>query len=89
MFIRLNWKTIFEPNRYDWRITDKQISYHPEETLPVLLQVKLLPNKLHRLYLNYLISKYPKRQLHIYSNALFADSRFSQNFSDLFRPTFR
>lgn len=33
MFIRLNWKTIFEPNRYDWRITDKQISYHPEETL--------------------------------------------------------
>ena len=89
MFIRLNWKTIFEPNRYDWRITDKQISYHPEEALPVLLQVKLLPNKLHRLYLNYLISKYPKRQLHIYSNALFADSRFSQNFSDLFRPTFR
>ena len=89
MFIRLNWKTIFEPNRYDWRITDKQISYHPEETLPVLLQVKLLPNKLHRLYLKYLISKYPKRQLHIYSNALFAVSRFSQNFSDLFRPTFR
>lgn len=79
----------FEPNRYDWRITDKQISYHPEEALPVLLQVKLLPNKLHRLYLNHLITKYPERQLHIYSNALFADSRFSQNFSDLFRPTFR
>ena len=39
--------------------------------------------------MNHLISKYPKRQLHIYSNALFADSRFLQNLSDLFIPTFR
>lgn len=79
----------FVPNHYDWRIAENQISYHPEEALPIQLQVKLLPNKLHRLYLNHLISKYPRRQLHIYSNALFADSRFSQNFADLFRPTYR
>lgn len=78
-----------EPNQCNWRIAEDQISYHPEEALPIQLQAHLLPNKLHRLYLNHLISKYPGRQLHIYSNALFADNRFSQNFKELFRPTLR
>ena len=82
-----NLEDYLEPNQYDWHIDRAQISYHRDETVPILLQLKLLPSKLHRLYLDRVILKYPKRQLHIYTNALFGDGRYAQNFEELFKPT--
>ncbi|MDO4163121.1 MAG: hypothetical protein Q4D56_01865 [Bacteroides sp.] len=82
-------ETYLEPNRCDWRIGPDQISYHPQEALPVVLTVRSLQSKMHRLYLNRIIAAYPHRQLHVYTNTVLNDKHFSMNFSDLFKPSLR
>ena len=77
------------PNCYDWIIKEEQISYNPEEAYPVILQLKSLPSKLHRLYLDRIVSKYPNRQIHIYTNTLFDDKMYAVNFGELFKPVER
>lgn len=78
-----------EPNGYDWTIRPEEISYHPQEAVPVVLTVKALQSKMHRLYLNRLVAAYPDKQLHIYTNTVLEDRQFRQNFSELFKPSFR
>lgn len=74
------------PNETDWTIDDAQISYHPLEAMPVLLMLHLLPHKLHHFYLKRVWKHHQDKQLHVYTNTHFADNRYSQNFSRLFRP---
>ena len=74
------------PASYDWRISQEEISYHPEEAVPILLTCDRLPNKHHLRYLKQILKKHPNRQIHLYTNTQFADKDFQKNFSELFRP---
>ena len=78
-----------EPNLYNWKIAQQEISYHPEESEPVILTLDQVPSKLHRLYLNRLLQKHPKKQLHIYTNTLLEDRHYSKDFEELFKPSKR
>lgn len=78
-----------EPNHYNWKISQEEISYHPEESEPVILTLDQVPSKLHRFYLKRLLQKYPNKQLHIYTNTLLEDRHYSKDFEELFRPTQR
>lgn len=75
-----------QPADYDWRISPEQISYHPNEAVPILLTCDRLPNKHHRRYLDQVLKKYPHRQIHIYTNSQFLDKDFTSNFSEIFSP---
>lgn len=74
-----------EPATVDWRISQEDLTFHPEEAVPVMLLCHLLPNKHHLKYLKRVLKKYPCHQIHIYTNTQFADRRFKENFAALFQ----
>lgn len=75
-----------QPASVDWRIKPEDISYHPEEAIPVLLTCDRLPNKHHRRYLRQVLKKHPNKQIHVYTNTQFLDKQFHICFNELFRP---
>lgn len=74
-----------EPNIVKWQISPCQISYNPQNAIPICINDYQLPTIIHSLYLNK-IAKI-KKQIHIYSNTNFNDSYYSLNFNDLFQPS--
>lgn len=73
------------PNKYDWRISEDEISYDPRKSTPVLVNDYQFDTRLHRFYLNKLLRE--KMQMHIYGNTPFLDSHFNESFNELFRPS--
>lgn len=82
-------KDYLEPNDYDWYISPKEVSHHPEEATPMLLYCHLLNHKFHRRYLDKRVkeAKKDKKQLHIYTNTFIEDKHYSAGFNELFKPT--
>ncbi len=77
----LSW--YLEPNKYDWTISEEDIIYDREYAQPVLMQLKDMSKKFHQAYLRRRLKE--RKQLHVYSNTLFADKNFKQNFDELFK----
>lgn len=73
------------PNKYDWRISEEEISYDLRKSTPVLVNDYQFDTRLHRLYLNKRLRE--KMQIHIYGNTPFLDSHFNESFNELFRPS--
>lgn len=74
------------PHQYDWRIRKEEISYHPDEATPVVINGALHYHRQHRQYLRYTLRQHAGKQLHIYTHAFFADHNYSKNFNMLFTP---
>lgn len=74
------------PNRYDWRIDEEEMSYHPDEAVPVIMNGALHYHRRHRLYLSHALRQHAGKQLHIYTHAFFHDGEYQENFNALFRP---
>lgn len=77
------------PNQYNWQILQDKISYNTNEAVPICLNSFALSNKYHRLYLDFIIKKHKGKQIHIYTSTRFLDCSFSQNFNELFKPTYQ
>ena len=75
------------PNQYNWLISPDKISYNTNEAVPICLNSFTLPNKYHRIFMDFMIRKYKGKQIHLYTSTRFLDCNFSQNFNELFRPT--
>ncbi len=89
------------PNRYDWEICSKDLSYHVLGYQEIVLYVNELPgtggwkssragdynNSLHLTALNQELSKNRRRQYHIYGNAYFAHGQYKSLFEELFKPS--
>lgn len=76
-------------NSYNWIIAPENISYNIKEAVPVCLNSFALPNEFHRIFMNYMIKKYRRKQIHLYTSTRFLDSDFSKNFKELFKPTIK
>lgn len=79
-------ENFLEPNEYDWRISDKDMSYNPTESEPVYLidTVTEAENCLTKI-----MKSSQKRQIHIYTNTelVFKGGNYSRLFHELFRPS--
>ena len=89
------------PNKYDWEIRSKDISYHILDSQEIVLYVNELPgtgewkssrardynNCLHLTTLDQELSKKRRRQYHIYGNAFFARGQYKSLFEELFKPS--
>ena len=80
-----------EPNLYDWRVTDKELSYKSQETYPcTLLTYHNINNRWAIFAQRQILRQYLKKerkQIHIYSNMATADKRYSELFHELFKPS--
>lgn len=79
-----------EPGRYDWRVGDDELSYHPADACAVYMDTgrgKISARELQfqRRITDRFLSR-PYRQIHVYSNLCFEEERFSELYHELFRP---
>lgn len=87
----------YEPNKYDWSISENEISYNSEYSSPLWLYSAYLVNgksrefeiKHQRKVLHRFLKKNErKQQYHIYTNSEWAsDLEYSQLFNELFKPS--
>lgn len=89
------------PNKYDWVIWSKNLSYHIWGSKEIVLYVNELPgageekssrardyhNSLHLTTLDQELSKKRRLQYHVYGNAFFARGQYKSLFEDLFQPS--
>lgn len=78
-----------EPNIYDWRIADKEISYNIKDSHPVYISSQNYDEERDKKFQRRMTKKFLKgnyRQLHIYTNMRFEEERFGEAFNELFRP---
>ena len=89
------------PNKYDWEIRSKDLSYHILSSQEIDLYVNELPltgerkssqardynNHIHLTTLDQELSKKRRRQYHIYGNAYFARGQYKSLFEELFKPS--
>lgn len=74
------------PHQYDWSITAEEMSYHPDEAVPVVINGALHSHHRHERYLDHALAQHSGKQLHIYTHAFFHDKEYHQNFQELFLP---
>lgn len=77
-----------EPNKYNWLINIDHITYNSRQALPIAINDWQFNVRLHKSYLDKIISKNKGKQIHIYSNTPCFKDSFQQNFKELFRPSF-
>lgn len=89
------------PNKYDWEIRTKDLSYHFLGSQEIVLYVNEMPgagewkssrardfnNCIHLSTLDQELSKKRWRQYHIYGNAYFARGQYWSLFAELFKPS--
>ena len=82
-----NLSDFLEPNEYFWKIEKSHISYNSFQAIPIVINDWQFDFRLHKLYLDKIISKYKGKQIHIYSNTQYFNNSFNQDFKELFRPS--
>ena len=95
-----NLQLLLRPNKYDWRIQKKEISYNYFDYKELYLYVEVAKgekylstttiNNNNNNHLNILskeLSKKDKTQYHIYGNTYFAKGKYRELFYELFTPT--
>jgi len=79
-------ETFLVPNEYDWTISEADIVYNTEFSKPILLNdYQIQKYEARERYLTESIKDF--KQIHLYTNALFGEQRFSDDFNCLFKPT--
>ena len=82
-----------QPNRYDWRIDDDELSFDSSSTERLVLDSQTDTFKEHkqqRAFLNQNLLHYRDKQVHCYTNASCCyDSDFARDFATLFKPSDR
>ena len=81
------------PNTYDWRIKEKDVIFDWQQATPLCLEIgseSRWQTKRQKAFLRKGIEAAEGKQVHIYTNALFAYFEgFGQAFQELFRPSER
>ncbi len=79
------------PAGYDWRIADEDVSYSNSTSRPVYMDTRgetdLREKRWQRHYFEKAVSDPAVRQFHCYSSFFFAEERFGELFSELFKPS--
>lgn len=75
-----------QPNKIEWRPSDREISYNRKYSQPICMQEWMLPHKWHKKYLEFRW-KISRKSLHVYTNSHFHYDKFSECFQELFKPT--
>lgn len=73
-----------QPNNYDWRIDDEEISYDSKQSRPIIIRHTSEGVKNYDTVMGKYYSKYD--QLHVYTNAMYKQACFRSNFKELFVP---
>ena len=81
-----------EPNQYDWRIDDNDISYDTSEVYPCTLLTfhANLNDKLQSFAQSKILKHYirkPYRQIHVHTNMVASEDEYGTLFKELFKPT--
>lgn len=84
-----NLSLFLEPNEYNWEIDTKDITYNKKYAEPIVINDWQLDVRLHKMYLDKVVSKHKGKQIHIYSNSPFLNNNFRQDFKELFHPSFK
>lgn len=83
------------PNEYDWTITDNNISYNSNDSYPVFFiphKEKVLNLQIEIIYQKFILNRlirHKQPQIHVYTNALFAEMNFGELFNRLFKPSIK
>jgi hypothetical protein len=82
-----------QPNTYDWRISEEEVSFHPDQIHIVTIDTQTdteWERQLQQERTSNALRENVNRQLHFYSNAMFAyDQDFYSLFHELFKPSAR
>lgn len=82
-----NLSDFLEPNEYQWKIEEGNISYNSIQAVPIVINDWQFDVRLHKKYLNKIISKNKGKQIHIYSNTPYFNDSFRPDFNELFKPS--
>ncbi len=83
-----NIEQYLEPNSYDWRITQEEVSNDAMLAQPVIITLGVFMSKKFQWpYLSLRLKHDHVNQLHVYSNTTSSDKHFQYLFAELFRPT--
>ena len=77
------------PNEYNWCISDEDISYNSNCSLPVYINSSRYGGDAELVYQQKLAEKYFRKeykQIHVYTNMYYADKEFGGLFNSLFKP---
>lgn len=77
------------PNKYDWRINDKEVSFNSEWSLPVYNDTRKEYDDREKRWQRRVLTKQIEpefRQIHSYNTFYFAEDKFKELFNTLFRP---
>lgn len=77
-----------EPNKYNWVIEKEHLTYNSIQAIPIIINDWQFDSRLHKTYLNKIISKYKGKQIHIYSNTSCFKNTFRDDFNELFKLSF-
>lgn len=83
-------KDFLEPSGYDWTINPDDITYDSNYSHPVFLDTYAWEPKMEKLYERIVAKiklKQHYRQLHVYTNYLYAENKFGELFNELFTPS--
>lgn len=91
VFEPLHLQDYLAPNKYDWRIADKDISWDVKESYPCVLLTyhNNSRNRWQHFVQSTILKSYirkPYRQIHVYSNMFCKDEEYSPLFHELFKP---
>lgn len=78
-----------EPNSYDWRIDEKEISYNSLDARPVYIASQNYDEERDNRFQRRMAEKFfgeDYKQLHAYTNMRFEEAHFGDSFHALFRP---
>ena len=76
-----------EPNKYNWLININHITYNSNQAIPIVINDWQFDVRLHKSYLDKVISENKGKQIHIYSNTPYFKNTFKQDFNELFHPS--
>ncbi len=87
-----NLSIAFEPNEYDWRISEDKICYDTVSVYPcmILTYHSNIKSRLQRLSQRFMLRHYLHKdyqQIHVFSNMVSADEQYGTLFRELFKPT--
>lgn len=77
-----------EPNRYDWIIDTKSITYNSKQAIPIVINDWQIDVRLHKMYLDKVVAENAGKQIHIYSNSPYYRQYFKKDFEELFHTSF-
>ena len=74
-----------EPNQYNWKVTDGDVLYNKNTSIPVFLNNWQSNTSFHKAYLKHVIRNNPGKQIHVYSDSPYYINRYVDDFHFLFK----